>query len=254
MRAAPALLLLAGCTMGPVDLTRIEDVRVIAAIAEPPEVAPGEPFTLTAVVAAPLGVDVEALAWWCPPEGTLPDTLPAGLPTGCLAERPALTEGVGSVTLAAFVPLPAWVLACEAGACGDLDDVPERDLRDPFGWLRDLPLEGVSAGAKGLTLTDAPPEERRANPVITEVPPEGRLTDVPTEETVELRFVATGGARASGFADAGGFTRVTYDATSAGEVTLEWIAPEDGGEVRLWVVIDDELGGAALWTGTATVR
>ncbi len=32
------------------------------------------------------------------------------------------------------------------------------------------------------------------------------------------------------------------------------IAPAEAGEVTLWVVLDDELGGAVVWTATTTVR
>lgn len=47
-----------------VDLSRVDQPRVIALIASPAEAEPGEPVTLSAVVATPSGLDVDAQLDW----------------------------------------------------------------------------------------------------------------------------------------------------------------------------------------------
>ncbi len=228
---------LAGCTTGPDPLTLVEGVELVAAVAEPPEVAPGEPFEVTVTVGDPLGEGVDAAIWWCPPDDG-----------PCASARPEVVDGVARATLTATAPTPVWVVACAR----DLGcDPREVDLRDPYAWLQRLPLEGVAAGTRAVTLTELPPGERRANPTIVEAP---ALGEVDPEEEVELTFLAAGATRASGLTTGGGFDAPSSEVSAEGEVTLTWFAPAEAGEVTLWVVLDDELGGAVVWTATTTVR
>ena len=241
MRKAGLSLLLAlpACGMGPVDLTLIDDVRLVTAIAEPPEAAVDELVQLTAIVANPTSSAVDVLLWQCgPPE----------LP--CLTHHEVLQgDEVSSQFLPAF---PVWVLACRDGLCGDLAAPSEDDLRDPYSWLQSLPIEGVAAGNKIVPLTELPPEERHQNPVIVESP-DVPIDGVAPEAPEELSFRVPGGTLASGLATAGGFDKVSTDVSSEGDVTVSWYAPSDPGSAKLYVVFDDAYGGTALWRAEATV-
>lgn len=235
--AAP--LVLVGCAAGPVDLTRIDDLRLVAAIAEPPEVAAGETYRLDVVLVEPKGRPVDVVVGWCPPEELGP----------CEIETPELVGDTASVELLGVLPAPVWVVACVDGSCRDPD---EADLRDPYAWLQRLPLEGVAAGERLTRITDAPPEERHQNPVFTTTPPES-LPPVSSDEVVDLTWTAPGAVRASGLTTAGAFGEVSTELDPEGTAELSWYAPGRAGEADLYVVVDDELGGTALWRGSASV-
>ena len=66
MRRAPLLsALFLGACMGPNDETLVVELRVMAMVAEPPEVAPGAMTTITVHVADPLDEAPEVLFWTC---------------------------------------------------------------------------------------------------------------------------------------------------------------------------------------------
>ena len=77
--SATLFLLLAACG-GRNDETTLNELRVVAMIAEPPEVGPGRSTTLTSVIVDPAATGVETLTWTCTDlgEGCLEPTL--GLP------------------------------------------------------------------------------------------------------------------------------------------------------------------------------
>jgi hypothetical protein len=227
---------LLGCGDGPADLTTITDLRLVAAIAEPPEVAAGERWTLTAVIADPFGDGADTWLWQCGPS-----ELPCEVASG-----PLVGDTVSGSFLAGL-PIPVWIVSCRPGIC---DAPTEEQLRDPPGWLATLPIAGVAAGTKTVALAEGP--ERNQNPQITTSP--AAVFEAATLDAVPLRFVTTGGFSVSGLATAGGFARVSEVLPDSGDFTLDWLVPDTTGEARLWIVVDDGRSGTAVWRGTATVR
>lgn len=238
MRIAPWCVWLTACGAMPNDITLIDDVRLIAAIADPPSAAVGETYTLTAIIADREERPVDVVIWWCLPEELGP----------CEVQTPDLVGDEAVATLTAGLPVPVFIVACADGSCADPS---EDDLRDPYGWLQRLPLEGVTAGTRTVRVTELPPEKRPGNPVITEAPA-GPLTAAP-EEALSLRFVAPGAFIASGITSAGAFGAINTNVAEDGSVDLTWFAPTDEGDARLYVVVDDGAGGAAVWRGSVAV-
>ncbi|MEQ1567125.1 MAG: hypothetical protein ABMA64_15910 [Myxococcota bacterium] len=236
----------AGCSAGPVDLTTISDLRLVAAVAEPPEVAAGETYQLDVVLVDPQGRDVDVVVASCLPEGIEP---PEGVDP-CLVATPELVGDTASVELLAVLPAPVFVVACVDGSCRDPS---EAQLRDPYGWLQELPLEGVAAGSRMTRITELPPEERHQNPVIGDAPPP-ELDPVAPEAVVPLAWVVPGAETASGLTTAGAFGAVSVDVAEDGAVALDWYAPIEAGPAQLYVVVDDGLGGTAVWRGSASTR
>lgn len=127
------LLALLGCGAGPNEETLVPDVRVMAAVAEPPEVEAGASVELAVHLVDPVGEGVEGVLWTCVDlgEGCLEAELPAA---GATLLDPV--DGVATVTrgvpaeLAPVVadgstvlPVPVWVLACAPGVCPLIDEV-----------------------------------------------------------------------------------------------------------------------------------
>ena len=239
MRALLPILFLAGCEPGPNVETLVDSLQIVAAVAEPPEVAPMEPYSLTATVADPEEVGFEVLMWTC-------------LEDLCESVLADVDGSAASATVVSVAPIPGWILACEPGLC-DLDDARQRDLKDPFGWLQDLPLEGVSLVSRLPRLAEGT-GERNENPVIEELPSVDKLDDVKPEDSVRLKFSVPGAETAWTYTTRGGFRRPSEDIASDGAVTVEWFAPKKSGPSELFVVFVDELGGSAVWEATATVR
>ena len=219
-----------GCG-GPADLTTVDDLRLVAVVADPPEGAVGELAVVTAVVADPFGEGADVTLWQCGP----PD-LPCAVATGGL-------EGDVFRGTAA-IGLPLWIVACRPGLC---PTPSEERLRDPVGWLRTLPIDGVAAGTKTVPIGPG-----RENPLILTAPLPEVVGD--PEDAVPLRFVAPGVETASPLATAGGFAQLSEAVPTSGDFTLDWRTPSEPGEARIWVVLDDGLGGTAVWRGTGVVR
>jgi hypothetical protein len=258
--------------MGPSDETLLDELRVIAAVAEPPEISPGESVDITATVVDPLEAGMEMVIWACTPTvgGCAEDRLP-------LDERlavPAITDSTATATLRTpIVPLPedtvisgiVWLMACEPGLCDVIEDArtalandgdfPDA-LRDPVSLLQGLPLTGVSLATRSVGLSNRPVEERNANPVITVTAP---LPDTITAEE-ELEFpldisddTVTDVLVAVGLTTGGGFGAPLFDVLE-GRADLTYFAPDSSGVVDLYVIAEDGDGGSAIWKGQTTVE
>lgn len=274
MRRLPILFALVGCG-GPNDETLVSEVRVMAVVAEPPEVAPGATSTLTVYVADPLDEAPDAMLWTCadlgdgcleaaePGQGTTVGAPENGTLVTTRTAPPAFAGIVGDGTT--VIPVPTWALACVPGACPAVDlaaaapdpgtadaDALGAFLADPTDGMKDLPLTGTSLALTLLSVSMR--AEPVTNPAIT--PASSDPLTVATGESVPLTFTLDGGAgalTAYGYTTAGGFDMTEY-AVEDGAVTLTWIAPEDPGEATLWVVVNGEDGGSAVWTSVATVE
>lgn len=216
-------------------------------------------MTITATVADPLETGADVLIWHC-----------TNLGDGCLEEGSdhawveSLVDGQATATttvpaaLGAFASdepfrgLSAWALACEPGLCPQMDDPTVYDLADPTSWLADLPIHGVSLAFLPLAVSTR--TERVENPVLT---PD---FDVPTAvaggESFDLHFlvglsvVAGPDTLAFGYATGGGFEKTEYTVGDDGEVTLTWIAPDEAGDIDIFVEVNDGAGGVGVWTGS----
>lgn len=263
LRWLPMALVLAGCAEGPQGDTLLYDTRVVALVADPPEVSPGDEVRFDVFVSDPDQAGVELLLWQC-----------TSLGEGCLEEggehsfTPTLDQGQASVTttvssalaaLASEEPLRAtlvWALACQPGLCPQISDPSGSDLSDPISWLRELPFEGVNLAFTTLALSTR--AEGLVNPGLSpdfsEVISVGEGESVELPFTVDLAVPATADTLAYGFATAGGFDATEYTVGDDGEVTLVWYAPEEPGSAELYVVLNDGQGGVAVWTGSATTQ
>ncbi len=275
------LLVAIGCTGANLE-TLIDELRVVAMVAEPPEVAPGEPTELEIYVADPSGNGAAVFAWTCTNlgDGCMEEeggaqSVATGIPesgrlTVPLAPSPALAgplAGMGGERLEATA---MWALACTAGTdCPLVDNHPAAanrglapwgedlacQLEDPGAWMEDLSIQGTSLAYRLLNVSVNAPEDRHQNPTLTPVSEE-ELVWKPEEEfslVFEVAGTLSEEARVFNYATGGGFT-MTDTLVEAGEVTLDGVAPEEDGEVQLWVVLNDGLGGVAVWTGTARVE
>ena len=229
------ILLLVACAMGPSEETLLTDLRVVAAVAEPPEVAPGEETTIEVTVADPSGAGAEVLVWT--PAGRFAGDLVDQRVTGTLP----VSDEVGAA--------PLWVLACEPGLCPMIRD-EGFDLSDPDEWIAELPMEGVSLATRAFPVSRE--RTRNANPVVTVT---GDLAssagaeveldvDVVDEDETTVVF---------GYTTGGGFGMASFPVVGGASI-LTWYAPEEEGPVDLFVVVQDDRGGAAVWRGEATVR
>jgi len=246
-----------GCS-GPNQETLIEELRVVTAIADPPQQVPGQPYTLTATIADPLELGGAWSVWTCIPEleeGTLPpDSLEGPLPEpGCISFDGELSEEEEVQATLPALPFPVFVMACHLEAC-DLPDITEAQRQDPFAWLQELPLSGVALGQTFPRLLDpsVPSDDRPQNPVIEASYFDGE--PVTTEEEVRLSFLVPGAERAYGYTTAGGFVMTDYDVGRDGNTQLIWIAPEEAGTARLYVVFQDGEGGRAIWVADVQVE
>lgn len=265
------LLLLFGCG-GPSDETLLDELRVLAIVAEPPEVPPGAAATLTTTVVDPGGVDPEIVVWTCTPFGS--GCLETGLPglgarAGRLTDGAFVDERVAPAELAAVVgdgttvlPVFTWVLACDPGLCplyelAEASPTPGTSaadelgvlLADPLTMMEDLPLTGTSLATGRVSVST------RATPVVNPVlRPEFTTVDAAAGDSARLDFGVDGGETAYGFTTAGGFGAPEY-AVEDGAVSLEWFAPdESAGNTDLFVVVNGPDGGSALWQGAAARR
>ncbi len=253
MRAAALALGLVACG-GPNEETLIEELRVVAAVADPPQVGLGQPYELAATIADPLGEGGDWAMWTCVPEVV---ELPPGvedlqlppLEPGCQVVGGSLEEETVSATFVGL-PFPVYVMACNPGLC-DLPGATEAQLQDPDAWMQELPMSGVALGRRFPRLLEAG-EEAGANPVVVEV--DGLEEEVAAEAELTLSFLVPGAETAFGYTTAGGFARRSYDVGSVGNTELVWVAPAEAGPARLYVVFVDELGGTAVWTADLTVR
>ena len=274
------LSLLWACSPGPNPETLIDELRVVAAQAEPAEAAPGETLELSIWVADPDAGSGDLLVWPCTNFGE-----------GCLeAEASAAGDGIGPqlVELSADQPMsmemevPAvlagilaslepeevfegsllWMLACAPGVCPVIEEVrggtSDWDvLGAPLDWLGTLPMTGVSLAYLPLALSFRDPAERPINPELSpefDQPPSALAGEAST-----LRFLVADIDEEGvgyGYASAGGFSNTEF-AWRDGGIELDWYAPVDGvaGDVvQLWVVYRAVAGGVAVWTGEASVE
>ena len=272
------ILYLLACASGPAEESLIPDLRVISAIAEPPEIGPSETTTLTVMLGDPANDGAEILVWTCLPDGT----------GGCLESRGAPSTWAriadnGSAELTApaataqllsaerpLLPVPMYTLACAPGLCSLFDDVraaPEpgtpawkalsASLADPLTLLADLPFEGVALASQSLIVTSLPPEQRNQNPILSIEQTEPIVATTAADDSAPLDFDITDTEEVTlyGFTTLGGFGPASVDAFG-GTASLSWFPGPDaeaGDTGTVWAVAVDARGGSAVWQGSVEV-
>ena len=154
----------------------MDELRVVAIVAEPPVASPGEVVTLQVHVADPLAVEPNIGLWTCAGFGGFcieqsgdrmirPEGAPPLLETQVLVpfEAAAIVQEVSAISL--------WGLACPPDTCTaffptDNTSPDPAVLADPFTALESLPLEGLSLVRKSIGLT-SDPVNRPLNPTLT---------------------------------------------------------------------------------------
>lgn len=253
--------------------TLVDELRVIASVAEPPEVQPGSTFGYTSYLANPDDEDTVAITWVC-----------TNLGDGCLEAQggvesvrytelegnaPVWTRDLGVtpalgplVTESAITATQLWTLACVRNTCPIIEEVATLDTTDawpdelseqlanPTAWLSDLPMSGVSLAYQLLTTSLS--DEPQANPTL--IATDDREGLLVRGETFSLSFTVDGTfteqAQVFNYITGGGFKMANTYVTAGNTVELEGTAPKDGDEARIWVVLADGLGGVAVWTQT----
>ena len=145
-------LLLTGCG-GPNSETLVDQLRVMAVVAEPPEVAPGASATLTAYIADPNDEAPTSMMWTCTDLG---DGCMEAAEPGLGATVAAPEGGVVSTTRTApmalagivgdgatVLPIPLWTLACADGLCPVIDDVAAGSTSEDVTSFLNDPTEGM---------------------------------------------------------------------------------------------------------------
>lgn len=258
--------------------TLVDELRLIASVAEPPEVGPAEPFDFSMYIANPEDSELETVTWVCTNlgEGCLEaagDSL--AVSTNALsAEDISWSETLSTAPALMGIlpetgPLSAtaiWTLVCEPGVCPLFEeasslppqeawskDLAER-LENPLDWMSDLPTTGVTLAYRLITVTTE--VERRENPSL--VLDGNPSLELEKGKSFSLSFVVDGDfgdeARLYNYTSGGGFA-ITDTFVEAGEcVTIDGTAPEEAGSITLWAVLNDGLGGTAVWTQTAEIK
>jgi hypothetical protein len=252
--------------------TLVDELRVVASVALPPEVRPGDAFLYQSFAFNPDEASLESLTWVCTNLGD--GCIEAG--GGSVSIHTADLSGVAPTWDRSLSISPAlspileetgpmsgtqvWTLTCLTGLCPVIDDArgldgltewPEDlhgELVDPLDWMVDLPMTGVSLAYQLLTtsLSDTPHE----NPSLEA--DSANPTELVRGEQFDLSFELTGEfseqAQLSNYASAGGFeTHITY-VQGNGTVVVTGTAPKSGDTVRVWIVLGDGYGGIAVWT------
>lgn len=274
---------LAACS-GPNAETLLAELRVVASIPDKPEVAPGEENEVTATVVDPLDQGFDLVVWTCVPSAPGEPCLDAGAP---LDGRAAVVRDAGSSEVVSIgvpelllpalqadgapeeIPVTLWTLACIPDACPIVETLETALLTpagsaareearallgDPTSMLQALPLEGVAAATRPVIASLRSEELRNQNPVITAAPSE--LEGVTSGGRLEFQVEATdeGALSAFGYTTAGGFEERVFEG-SGGVMELAWLPGDEAeaGPVGLYVVVQDDAGGEALWRGDTRI-
>lgn len=262
------LALLPACS-GANDETLLDELRVLSMIPDAPEIAPRETTSLDVRIVDPAAQGGRVLVWTCTRLGEtcLEDdegrTVTLAAPeAGHL--RVDLTASPALAAVAGPEPLPliqVFALACADDVCPLFDDVDAERPVDPevwaapFDWMADLPMEGTSLAFVSLRVSTRAPGERHVNPTLEATLAADRMESGATLAVdVQVAGELSEEAKVWGYAEAGGFAMTDRRTGADDQTSLDYVAPPTAGDVPLYLVFTDGLGGAALWEGVAAVE
>ena len=249
--------------------TLVDELRVLGLFTDVPEVMPGQTVDYDTLVFDPYDSH-DLLQWTCTSlfpgecaeaELDIWDGLTLNEPLGQFQ----VSMGLSAVANEEPLPLVSrWALACEPGVCPFLEDLNDNlseplsedltaMLQDPTLLLEGLPFEGVSLAYRQLNVS------MRQSPDINPSISCEEVSEAEPLETVEFLCGLSGnfdkGAAVWGYTTAGAWIGDSVS-LSAGdsEISYSLQAPEDTGEVSLWLVIVDGGVGTEVWSSTLTVR
>ena len=267
------IALVLGCSETSPD-TLVDELRIIASVASPPEVAPGQTFGYRSYAANPEEDVLDTLTWVCTNVGNgcleaqgVHASIHASTETGPAPdwERELSVSPVVEDLLTADESLTAtqiWTLVCTTGTCPIIATIGsatgeepwatnwEGDLANPLPWIADLPMSGVSVAYQLVTtsLSDTPHDNPTIEPA--EPIPETLTRGVP----FELEFIVDGRfgdqAQLYGYMSGGGFMKLNTFVNAGDRVAIEGTPPDSGDSVRVWMVLSDGNGGTQVWTST----
>ena len=252
--------------------TLVDELRVLASVATPPEVRPGETFTYESYAANPEEEALESLTWVCTNLGE--GCLEAG--GGALSLHTETHDGLAPswertlsvsaglapilIETGALSASQVWTLTCTAGTCPLIDDVGSADgsdgwsdeladqLANPLDWMSELPMEGVSLAYQVLTasLSDSPHQNPSLEPDADNPSELSRGTAF--ELTFDVDGVFSDQAQLYGYVSAGGFKTLNTFIEPGETVTIKGTTPESGDSIRVWAILVDGFGGVGVWT------
>jgi hypothetical protein len=262
-RLLPVLLGSVACGLTVSDRSLIDDVAVLAIVAEPPESELGMRTDITAHIGDPYGETLDVMVWFCAvtTEGCLERV--RGSIDEWVSVGPAV-DGLYAVSLPSpLADTTVWTLACRQDACPIIHMIAGLDpsepapedvaqmLADPASWLGTHPIDGVSIAARSLPMRDGP-DKGNVNPRVR-----------PEFDGVVAAGVGTSSGYEFAITDGNGDPAVAYAYTTIGsfpdpsksvqrsQVKFDWLSSDVPGTGRAWVVIDDERGGVAVWRSDA---
>jgi len=280
---APFFLLFA-CDMGPSADTVVDELRVLATLAEPPEALPGEAVALETLIVSPDGASYDVLMWTCTFTGeacleasgsTAWDgmVLVEGATEQWQSSTVTVSSALGYVASAEPIPLVQhWALACEPGLCPVIDAAAadpaqgsdgatrlQELLSSPTDFLADLPMGGASLGLRTLSVSTRGVDERLQNPTVDCAVRQGFSSSTEVEGVVPYQCTVDGElsdvASAWGYATDGGWGGANVPLFAGDtEFDYDWFAPEESAEVDAWVIVTDGVGGVGIFETGMEVR
>ena len=279
------MLCLLSCSMSS-PATLVDELRVMAIQTEPAEVSPlDQDAKLRLLIAEPQNRAVDVMYWMCTNLGN--GCLEAEVYAQDIAQWPkifarsevltehdiSLSPAYGGVIDALpsdaipFYGTVLWVFACVQEECTFIEEAKEgrMDLdlmSNPFDVIASLPFGVASLAFSSIPISNRVLEERIQNPELTDISPQARIQG--TEETLDLSFSYSLHAEPNedsliyGYTTIGGFEESTRSNAQlqqeTGEIVLSWFAPQTEGTGEAYVILENGVGGTAIWYGDVEVR
>ena len=280
-------LLLVGCGQGPSHPTLIDDLEVISIVNTPTEALPGDTVTITATVVDPTQAGAEVLIWTC---GIylgrcVEDALFEDNPQQWLSVHTLVGDTVqttrrvpGDQLNEAFnflevdeIETGVFVLACAPETCpiieyarlaleaGTFSNDLALDLADPGRWYGDVGFEGVSLTVRGLTVARSFPAGRNSNPIIEARFPErdDAIITIPAGGDQEFAYLVDDPDEdrlyAYAYTTVGQFEDRRERETNS-VIRHYLLAPARATEGHVYIVFEDEQGGAVVWDRPVSIQ
>ncbi len=171
-----------------------------------------------------------------------------------------------------YIPIPVWSLACPVNECDLINRVREvlrrdgptggslgQDLYDPTRWMPDLPVEGISLATKFLRIARPDRSDRNDNPVFEPrwLAARDDVLEMEPNSAYELAFWVDDPDRdkvlAFGYTTYGRFED-RREKVEDNIVRMYLLTPGSSGRGDVWIVFEDDEGGAAVWHKPFRVR